>query len=49
MGSEGRVLKRGIYKGKGIAVLTSGGDSQVSVSFIKIKDLLSLKDFIKII
>jgi len=28
MGSEGRVLQRGIYKGKGIAVLTSGGDSQ---------------------
>jgi len=28
LGSEGRVLKRGIYNGRGIAVLTSGGDSQ---------------------
>jgi len=28
VGSEGRVLKPGIYKGRGIAVLTSGGDSQ---------------------
>jgi len=28
MGSEGRVLERGKYRGKSIAVLTSGGDSQ---------------------
>jgi len=28
VGSEGRVLKAGMYKGRGIAVLTSGGDSQ---------------------
>ena len=31
LGSEGRVLERGKYKGKGIAVFTSGGDSQVSI------------------
>ena len=29
-GVEGRMLERGKYKGKGIAVFTSGGDSQVS-------------------
>lgn len=28
IGHEGKVIKRGIYKGRGIAVLTSGGDSQ---------------------
>ncbi|RXG70717.1 ATP-dependent 6-phosphofructokinase, partial [Armadillidium vulgare] len=28
LGKEGRVIQRGIHKGKGIAVFTSGGDSQ---------------------
>lgn len=30
MGQEGHVIERGMHKGKGIAVFTSGGDSQVS-------------------
>ena len=28
MGKEGKVVVRGSHKGKGIAVFTSGGDSQ---------------------
>lgn len=29
MGLEGHVIERGMHKGKGVAVFTSGGDSQV--------------------
>ena len=31
MGQEGQIIERGMHKGKGIAVFTSGGDSQVRI------------------
>lgn len=31
-----KFLERDSHKGKGIAVFTSGGDSQVSISFLKL-------------
>ena len=32
LGKEGQLIERGMHKGKGIAVFTSGGDSQVSAA-----------------
>lgn len=36
-----KFIQRGAYKGKGIAVFTSGGDSQVIIYFSYINRLIS--------
>lgn len=33
LGQEGQLIQRGMHKGKGVAVFTSGGDSQVWILY----------------
>lgn len=41
LGQEGQLIQRGMHKGKGVAVFTSGGDSQVWIFYKNYQDMNS--------